>query len=161
MSGFPTRFLRSALGPIFRDVRPVENPERELSADAGNLIANVATAANLLLPRAVLIGDTTTTALVILQQEEAWNVDRAQAQPTAARSSAGVITYTFASQYLDKDGTLTALTINGARATAITLAGSTAIEATVDLTSAYVVTVRLNAISGGAATDGRFWLEVF
>ncbi len=164
MSGYPSRIVRSVLGPTFKDVRPVEHPEREISAESGNLLCNIATAANLIQPRASLVAIWSGSAFAILHQEEAWNVDHAQTHPQLERSSAGVYSYTFASSYKDKDGVDVPTTLVSARVTAsdvpLVFSPADAPRGAAFIDPAVPYAVQIRTWSGTTLGDYRFWLEV-
>lgn len=162
MAGFPNRILRAALGAIFRDRNPVEDPELELGAEFLNLLMHQATGAQLVCPKATLIVDGATSVKSL--QEEAWNVDHSQTHPTFVRASAGVYTYTFASTYLDMDGVAVATVLNGCRIREIvdmTAGYSARKSAYAWIDSGNPLIVNINTFdAAGSASDSKFWLDV-
>lgn len=165
MSGFPSRFLRSFLGPKLIDDRPVERPQAEVGAGALNPAFHQLAGMNLVAPRVALIAFYTGAVQTIVQQAEAWNPENAQAHPTLARSAAGAYTYTFAASYLDEDGVAVPTVLAAPRVTCHRdLSGGFAnrIEAKAwkDSVNPLVINVRLWD-TGGTGVDHPFWLEVF
>ena len=166
MPGFPTRLTRSALGPKFRDVYPVENPETDIGADQFNAALPHTQTYNLIVPRSVLIGawNAGTAQLDRSHEAQAWNPDKAQSNPTFARAGAGSYSYTFASTYTDETGTAIAISIIAARVTAFRQ-----LTAYTDRVNAYAFIDTLNALKvqirlydqAGSGIDAPFWLEVF
>lgn len=164
MAGLPTRFLRSVLGPKFRDPRPVEHPEWEMAAAAMNLLCQASIGHGLVAPRASLVASSTAGGNVITHQEEAWNDDHKQAHPALARQGNGTYTYTFASSYLDLDGTavptnLTAVRVNILHAPE-TFDQSSLPGAYAWIAPASPLVVQIRTWSGILLVDYPFWLEV-
>jgi len=165
MSGFPTRFLRSLLGPKFVNTSPVESPESDIGDVQFNAAFHQLAGMNLVVPRVALIASYTGAAQTILHQAEAWNPENAQAHPVLARSAAGVYTYTFASTYQDENGAAVATVLLAPRVSCHRdLSGGFAnrIEAHAwkDGSNPLIVQVRLWD-TGGTGVDHPFWLEVF
>jgi hypothetical protein len=160
--GFPTRILRSALGPKFLDTAPVENPETDIGARQFNLAFHQVAGLNLVAPRVSLVAHYTGGQFVIQHQQEAWNTEGAQARPVLARSAAGVYTYTFASSYLDEDGVSVATVLRAPRISChkVLTAFADRIDplSWVDGGSPLVLQIRLWNQSG-AGVDEPFWLE--
>jgi hypothetical protein len=158
MSGLPTRSLRSALGPAFRDPRPIEHPEYELSAAQINLLMQMAVGAQLVMPCASIVAEWNSGTLwSYLHREEAWNTNHAQAHPILTRTTTGVYTCQFLSSYTDLDGQAVSFAASAARATAFEASGDTA-EAWVDSSDATLI--HICTFRGVNAADLRFWLEV-
>jgi hypothetical protein len=156
MSGFPIRSLLQTLGTRLRDARPIEHPELEVSAERINKHEALAVAANLVIPRASIVAEwnAVTSSFGILHQEEAWNVDHAQAHPILARTSTGIYTYTFASSYLDRDAIAVATNLVSAR-----LSCNATVVYPQWTISGITVNVFLSDVDV-APMDARFWLEV-
>ena len=165
MSGFPSRFLRSLLGPKFVNTNPAENPETDVGAQQFNAAFHQVAGMNLVVPRVALIASYSGGGFVYSHQAEAWNPENAQAHPVLARSAAGVYTYTFASTYKDEDGTDVATVILAPRVSCHRdLSGGFAnrIEARSwkDGSNPLIIQIRLWD-TGGTGVDHPFWLESF
>jgi hypothetical protein len=164
MSSFPTRFLRSLLGPKFVDTIPVENPETDIGARQFNAAFHAIAGMNLVVPRAVVIATYTGGAFSIAHQAEAWNPEGSQARPTLARGAAGEYTYTFAASYADQEGASVATALTAARVTCHRDLSSYSQRivghAWRDAVNPLVVNVRIWD-AAGAGADHPFWLEVF
>lgn len=164
MSGFPTRFLRSILGPKFVNQTPVESPESDIGDAQFNAAFHQLAGMNLVVPRAVVIA-TYGSGFQIAHQAEAWNPENAQLHPTLARAGSGIYSYTFASTYKDEDGVDVSTVLFGARVSCHRdLSGGFATRisahAWIDAGNPLVVQVRLWDTGGGGG-DHPFWLEVF
>ncbi len=165
MSGFPTRFLRSILGPKFVNQSPVENPEGDIGDRQFNAAFHQLAGMNLVVPRAVLIASHNGTAFQVAHQAEAWNPENAQLHPTPARAAAGSYSYTFAATYKDQEGVDVSTVLLAARVSChrdLTAGFANRIEARswIDAGNPLRVQVRLWD-AGGAGVDHPFWLEVF
>lgn len=165
MSGFPTRFSRTQLGPKFRDNYPVENPETDIGAQQFNAAFWQVAGINLIVPRVSLIAVWGGSSFTINHQAEAWNPDNAQAHPVLARTSAGVYTYTFASTYTDEDGVAISLALLSARVTvhkALTAFADRVVGFVwKDGSNPLILQIRLWKETDGTAVDEPFWLEAF
>jgi hypothetical protein len=163
MSGFPTRIIRSLLGPKFRDLYPAENPETDISAAAFNVGFWQLAGVNLTAARVSLVADWGGSSFTVEHQAEAWIADNAQAHPVLARTSAGVYTYTFASTYENEDGTAIATDLGPPRVTVhkelTAFADRVSGHAWVATGAPLVVQIRIWDASG-VAVDEPFWLEV-
>jgi hypothetical protein len=158
MSGLPTRSLRSALGPTFRDPRPIEHPEYELSAAQINLLMQMIVGAQLVMPCATIVAEWNAGTLwSYLHREEIWNTNHAQAHPVLTRTSTGVYTCQFLASYTDLDGQAISFAASSARVTACEAGGHYG-EAWVDSSDATLV--HIQTFAGVNAADIRFWLEV-
>jgi len=126
---------------------------------------------NLVEARVALVASWNGSAFVYAHQEEAWNDERDQVHPVLARSATGRYSYTFASSYLDEDGTAQPTILTGCRATchadAIALLGAGIMPeafAWIDSTNPLVVQVQVGSrvLSTGVHTarDYPFWLTV-
>lgn len=165
MSGFPTRFLRSLLGPAFVDSNPVENPESDIGARQFNAAFHQAAGMNLIVPRCALIAVYSGGSFQVSHQAEAWNPENQQAHPALARTAAGSYTYTFASTYKDEEGVDVATVLLTARVTCHRdlsggFANRISAAAWIDGSNPLRVQVRLWDQSG-TGVDHPFWLEVF
>ncbi len=165
MSGFPSRLFRSFFGPRFRDARPVENPETEVSADALNPLLWQVAGLNQTASRAAIIASWDGATFDVSFQGEAWNANGSQDHPELARASAGVYTYTFAATYLDEAEEEVAINLLAARIHCLkpltVFADRVSAHAWRDPDSATVIHVRLWDEATGTAVDQPFWLEVF
>lgn len=165
MPGFPSRFLRAALGPKFVNSRPIESPESDIGDKQFNAAFWQLAGANLVLPRVSLIAHYTGGNFVYSQQAEAWNPDQAQPHPALARVSAGAYTYTFAASYLDEDGLAVPTVLRAPRLSChkVLTAFTDRIEAHafVDTIDPLVLQLRLWTGAAGTAVDEPFWLEAF
>lgn len=164
MSGFPSRLLRSMLGPRLRDRRPVENPETEIPASAFEALFRQVCGLNLGAARVQLIAHYTGGVFQIRHQSEAWAPDNDQAHPVLERGSAGMYTYTFASQYKDGEGRDVITELFAARATwlgvAETVGARGSAHAWVHPNDPLVIHIR-TFDDAGDPSDEPFWLEVF
>lgn len=164
MSGFPTRFLRSALGPKFVNTIPVETPESDIGDSQFNAAFWQLAGMNLVVSRVALIAHYTGGLFVYGHQEEAWNPENAQPHPALARSAAGVYTYTFAASYLDEDGNAVATVLRAPRLSChkvlTAFADRIDAHAWIDNSNPLVLQLRLWS-QAGAGVDEPFWLEAF
>jgi hypothetical protein len=162
MPGFPVRSLIQAFGSRLVNARPIENPEKEVSAERLNLSESLGTASNLIMPRASLIAEWSAVLgrAVVLHQEEAWNVSHSQAHPALQHLGDGAWRYTFAASYRDLDGVLQPVQLFAARCAPIrTGFGDPVYTCQLPVvTESYVEFVTFAA---STPTDCRFWLEVF
>lgn len=162
MSGFPTRFLRSQLGPQLRNNYPVENPETDIGDATFNAAFWQIAGMNLVVPRATLVATWNGVGFDIGHQAEAWNADGAQLHPELARVGPGHYTYTFAPTYRDEDDVEIATALHAARVSVqqLTGVGEPYIPAAFpDTAEPLVVRIRIFEFLGSAA-DAPFWLEV-
>lgn len=164
---FPNRTTRSQLGPRFRDVYPVENPETDLGAGQLNEALDQIAGMNVIVPRVSLAASWGGSAFNIEHQAEAWNSDEAQLHPVLARISAGRYTYTFVATYVDGDGNVVA-TVLGPPRIAPTAAPATDATPFADGLRARAwrdpgnplaikIAIATDAL---ALVDAPFWLEV-
>lgn len=165
MSSFPSRFLRSLLGPKFFNAFPVENPENQVGDKQFNAAFHAVAGMNLIVSRAALIATYSGGSFQIAHQAEAWNPEAAQAHPSLARTSAGVYTYTFAASYLDEDGVAVPTVLAAARVSShyapqATYPNRIESRAWVDESNPLIIQVRMWNTSG-VPVDLPFWLEVF
>jgi hypothetical protein len=167
---FPTRVTRSALGPRFRDVYPVENPETDVGAEQFNAAFDQLAGLNVVAPRVALIATWNGSAFDVRHQAEAWNPDGGQAHPALARAGVGRYTYTFAASYLDADGNTVATSLLACRLSVFGVPAADASStdpyasrrtpmAWVDPGNPLVVKIAIFS-SAGAVVDEPFWLEV-
>lgn len=165
MSGFPTRFLRSVLGPKFVNTNPVENPEGDIGDAQFNAAFHQVAGMNLVVPRVALIAFYTGAVQTIVHQAEAWNPENAQAHPALARTGAGAYTYTFAATYKDENGSDVATVVMAPRVSCHRdLSGGFANRITAhawkDAGNPLMIQIRLWD-TGGTGVDHPFWLESF
>lgn len=169
MSGYPTLITRAALGPTYKDERPVENPETDLGARALNLAFWQLSGVQMAAPRALLIAEwnTTSSAFDLSRQGEAWSPQSTSA-PTLARSAAGKYSYTFAASYPDVDGTEVSTVLHGAQVSVLDVTdaeieGDETIVgyARVDGLAVHVRLARYDSGVFGAYEDRRFALMVW
>jgi hypothetical protein len=112
MSGFPRRPSRKTFGPTFKNERPVRNPETQASAELVNLLAFQVAGGGLMVPRAWVIFDATGGPAdpPIIAGAQSWNPDGnttpEYAPPVIARTSAGLYTINYNSDYPDENGEL-------------------------------------------------------
>ena len=163
--GFPTRFVRSFLGPLFRDINPPENSETDIGARTFNTAFWQLAGMNLVSPRASLVAayNAGTGQFAISHQHEAWNAENAQPHPTLTRQSAGRYRYTFAASYQDEADTAIATALSAVRVTShrILTAYADRIEAFAWIDPAQPLIVEIALYHpGGAGDDFPFWLEV-
>jgi hypothetical protein len=162
MSGWPSRIIRSLLGPVLVDDYAAENPDTDIPAAAFNTAFHQLAGLNVMLPRAGVVASYSGT-LTVIYQSEAWNADGAQVHPVLARSGTGLYTLTFAATYLDELGASVATSIVFARAGAMRVLTSYADRvnayAWIDGSNPLIVHVSLFDASG-SAIDAPFWLEV-
>lgn len=163
MSGFPTRLLRSFLGPKLEDIKPVDNPKTQIGASTWEAVFRQVCGMNLGAPRAVLVANWTGSDFQITHQSEAWSPENDQPHPALARASAGVYSYTFAQTYKDGNGHDVSVSLPAARATPLNPVNSASdtisAAAFIDPQHPLVVEIRLFDASGDPA-DAPFWLEV-
>jgi hypothetical protein len=161
--GFPTRFIRSFLGPLLRDINPPDTPETDIGARTFNTLFWQTAGMNLVVPRASLVANWNVSAFLISHQHEAWNAENAQPHPGLTRQSTGRYRYTFASSYLDEDGTAIATALGPPRisphSTVAAWSNQIYPYAWIDPGSPLVVEISIWNFAG-AATDAPFWLEV-
>lgn len=167
MSSFPTRVTRSQLGPQFRDVYPVENPETDFGAGQLNTLCDQAAGANVIVPRAALVASWNGSTFDVFHQAEAWNTDNSQPHPALARSAVGRYTYLFAATYLDGEGNVITTALPAARAESFRVPVDEAnpyasrITRLVWKDPANPLNIKLAFFdSAGTAIDVPFWLEV-
>lgn len=163
MTGFPSRILRSSLGPKLRDTRPVENPETDIPADSFEALFRQVCGMNLGVGRVHLVVSWTGSSLQVVHQSEAWSPDNDQAHPVLTRVSAGIYTYEFASSYKDGAGRDVPTFLGPPRVSTHNAITSTADIvrgfAWVDPGAPLVVQVRL-LDANDDPVDAPFWLEV-
>jgi hypothetical protein len=159
--GFPTRILRQHLGSKLKDRRRVENPKTEAGADRYNLLEHTAVGCGLITPRVSLIAewDATLSKFNIFHQEEAWNTDHEQANPVLSRLGTGMYYYTFASSYLDNDGSVVPLNLVAARATVVRRTSNFIADPTVRA-QLDGNRIEISTYNVGSYSDIAFWLEV-
>jgi hypothetical protein len=161
--GFPTRFVRSVLGPLLRDLYPPENTETDIGARTFNTVFWQVAGMNLVSPRASLVASWNGSAFTYTHQHEAWNAENAQAHPQLTRQSTGRYRYTFAASYLDENGSAIATVLGPPRITPHSPVSAWASQlypyAWIDPGSPLVVEISIWNFAG-AATDAPFWLEV-
>lgn len=164
MSGFPSRFVRSHLGPKFVNTAPIEKPESQVGDAQFNAAFWQVAGMNLVLPRVALIAHYTGGQFVYGHQAEAWNAENAQLHPALARTGAGAYTYTFAANYLDEDGVAVATVLRAPRLSChkvlTAFADRIDAHAWVDNGNPLVLQLRLWN-QAGAGVDEPFWLEAF
>lgn len=164
MAGFPLRFIRSFLGPKFRNTRPVKDPNTQMGAEKFNPLFWQLSGLNLVVSRVYLEAAWTGAAFQMAHQREAWNAENDQSHPTLARASAGVYSYTFAATYLDEDGTAVQTVLGAPHAWSPQVLAAYADRvdayAWVDPGNALVVHVRLFD-AAGAGIDAPFALSVY
>lgn len=167
MNSFPTRITRSQLGPQFRDVYPVENPETDIGGDQFNGLFDQVAGCNVIVSRAALVASWNGSAFDVLHQAEAWNTDNSQPHPALARSAIGRYTYLFAASYLDSEGNAVTTALPAARADSFRVPVDEAnpyasrIARLVWKDPANPLNIKLAFFdSAGAAIDVPFWLEV-
>lgn len=156
MSGFPVRPSRSAFGPRpYVDRVPVKDPERQIGATWGGLVAWQVAGLGVVAGRAlaVVASDGTLTA-----HGEGWDPDQELAAPTSDNPSTGLYTLEYPATAPNEDGTEVAITFVGAH---ITCGGATALHATWEIDpNGHALTVNVwNA--AGVATNGPFLVTVF
>lgn len=165
MSGFPTRFLRSFLGPRLQNAKPVANPEKEVGAETLEPLLWQVAGMNLGASRASLIATWTGSAFQVHHQSEAWNANGAQAHPVLARTGTGVYTYTFAPTYLNEEDQAIETNLLAARVDCTGPQGAFMEHVTArawrDPVTTTLVHVRLWLTGPGTPVDDQFWLEVF
>lgn len=155
MSGFPTKPSRSAFGPrTFVNRSPWKNPEGQLGAEQGMLMAWQIAGLGIVSGRAVVI---MSSAGVLDAHGEAWDPDQELADPGVAHPGPGVYEVTYPATAPDESGTETAIVLLGAH---ITCSGATALHGTWEIDpNGHKITFRIwNA--AGAATNGAFLATV-
>jgi hypothetical protein len=159
---FPRRFTRSMLGEKLEDAHPVENPKQEIGAGTYNPAFWGLAGLNQVAPRWAWAALYTGGAFVHTFQGEAWNPDNAVAHPTPARAGAGSYSYTFASSYVDEEGTVHNTALGPVRCSShrVLTAYADRIQAFSFIDPAFplVVQVRLYDANGNGA-DHPFWVE--
>lgn len=166
MSGWPSRFLRAALGPILSDARPVEHPEHEWAAQHIELLKHQVAGLALIGPRVVCLAEWTGSAFNILWQAEAWNPRNELSHPVLARTSTGVYTYTFPTATAnDLDGNAVPLDLHYGRCTVCPSdpVGTTQpLHADVIDLGTSPASFEIDLLNGAdAAIDKPFWMEIF
>lgn len=161
--GFPTRFLRSLLGPTIENAYPVENPKIHIGEQTWNPLFWQVAGMNLIAPRSSLVASWNGSAFTISHQHEAWNAENEQAHPQLTRQSTGRYRYTFAASYLDEKGNAVTTVLGPPRITPHSAVAAWSSQlypyAWIDPGSPLVVEISVWNFAG-AATDAPFWLEV-
>lgn len=165
MSGFPRRVSRDTFGPELANIYPVENPESDIPASSFNAAFHQLAGLNAAhASRAIVVAEWSGSAMSVSYQAEAWNSNGDQAHPVVARTGIGVYTVTFASSYLDEEGTSISTQLLYAEAIAIGAVTAWANRkrafAWVDTGSPLVVNVTTWDEASGVAADVKFKLEV-
>lgn len=158
MAGFPTRTTRAAFGPTKRNASVgLVTPEYHAGATEINLDYWQTAGMSLAICRAwALVTWDGATSVSITAAGEAWD-PTAAAEPTVARSSAGVYTVTYDATYVDETDTAVSTSLLAASATP---QGSTARFATCAIGSSRIVTVYVFDAAGSAA-DASFLMMAF
>lgn len=102
MPGFPNVPTRQQFGPTYENRRPVQNPNRELGADAINLLMWQIAGASRVVAQATVLYDLAAEA--VLYQAFAFDPDAKLADLTVAKSGTGIFTATFDPTYKDQNG---------------------------------------------------------
>ena len=106
MSGFPNRPNRKAFGPKYLDDKPVRDPQKEVSAQIGNLGYHQVAGLGVVSCLAWALIDV--SAETVLAHAEAWNPNGETASPfdppTFAKTATGDGELTYNSTYPDEDG---------------------------------------------------------
>lgn len=165
MSGYPTRIVRSSLGPTLEDEYPVQNPRTQIPAAAFNAAFHALAGLNLsCIARAVVVASYVAPTLTTLYQAEAWNPEGGQAHPVLARAGVGDYTLTFAASYLDEEGVAVPTALMAPKASAhpvIAAWGDVAIAAAyIDASNPLIVHVKIFDAATGNPLDAPFALEV-
>ena len=118
MAGFPTRTTRAAFGPTKRNASVgLVTPEYHAGATEINLDYWQTAGMSLAICRAwALVTWDGATSVSLTAAGEAWD-PTAAAEPTVARSSAGVYTVTYAATYVDETDTAVSTSLLAASAT--------------------------------------------
>jgi hypothetical protein len=166
MSGWPSRILRAALGPVLSDARPVEHPEHEWASAHIELLKHQAAGHALISPRVVCLAEWTGSAFDIHWQAEAWNPRNELAHPVLARTSTGVYTYTFPTAAAeDLDGNSVPLNLKYGRCAvcpADPVGTTQPLQADVIDRGTTPASFQLELVNGSStAIDEPFWLEIF
>lgn len=118
MSGFPIRSSRSDFGPKPVNTRPVRDPERDLDASIGHLLFHQVAGASAAGCRAWLATQIVAGPdVAIAARGESWNPNDIQTSPytppVVTRSSLGVYTVDYLTEYPDENGDLQPLVLAG------------------------------------------------
>lgn len=118
MAGFPTRLVRSDLGPEYQNTMPVRDPSRQIGATITNLSFRQLTGVNMTADLAWLIIDI--DALNVTSHAECWNIEGATsgeyAPPVISDEGGGVYHITYNPEYQDETGEYIPVNFRGALA---------------------------------------------
>ncbi|WP_437759476.1 hypothetical protein [Sorangium sp. So ce1389] len=156
MAGWPTRISRSALGPTYKNQRPVVRPDQQVGANVINLDFWTVAGMAGVCPQAFAVVNGGTGAFIA--RNETWNASGTAATPTTTRNAAGSYTITYPASVLDESGQTVAINLYGASVAPQTT--SLSLFGTALATSPNVITVRVRN-TAGTLTDSNFLLLVF
>jgi hypothetical protein len=158
MPGFPTRPRRAALGPTYRNKRPVRIETEEFGATPLNLNCWLVAGAGGVVPQAWLLATFTgPSTIAVTAHREAWDPNATDDAPTIARGSTGVYTVTYEQTYPDETGTEVSVQLYGG---IVAPQGNTILGGNCQMTNAYTVEVYVCNLAN-VATDSTFMLVMW
>lgn len=160
--GFPSRIIRTTLGPELRDVYPVTNPETDIGAGTFNAAFHQLVGCNLTVPLIHLYADIDDGVITTIRQALAWDTKGVIGALTWVRNGPGDYTLTLPqATYEDENGNPVEVTLtNGAQVIPQGRSGTSLVLGVAEATASRTLRVYLQT-AAGASVDVDFILRAW